>query len=110
MIEGVTILNKVAITGLPSWIKALAAVMLIIGTVVFAISMIKDDWPVWITIISIISGMLIMTVCGLLDLVIIKPGEYRYECTIEDSVSYNDIVENYKIIEQRGNIWVLEDK
>lgn len=40
----------------------------------------------------------------------VKTGEYRYECIIDDSVSYNEVVENYKIVEQRGDIWVLEDK
>lgn len=109
MVEGITILNKVAITGLPSWIMASAAIILIIGAIIFVISIIMVDWPVWTAIIPFISAVLIAAICVLLSLVI-KTGEYRYECIIDDSVSYNEVVENYKIVEQRGDIWVLEDK
>lgn len=109
MVEGITVLNKVAVTGLPSWVMVSAAVMLIIGAIVFVISIIMVDWPIWTAIIPFISAVLIAVICVFLSL-IIKTGEYRYECIIDDSVSYNEVVENYKIIKQRGDIWVLEDK
>ena len=109
MVEGITVLNKVAVTGLPSWVMVSAAVMLIIGAIVFVISIIMVDWPIWTAIIPFISTMLIAVTCVFLSL-IIKTGEYRYECIIDDSVSYNEVVENYKIVKQRGDIWVLEDK
>lgn len=53
--------------------------------------------------------LLIFVTCGILDTTI-KTGEYRYECIIDNSVSYNEVVENYNIIGQRGDIWILEDK
>lgn len=109
MAEGITILNKVAVTGLPSWVMISAAIVLIIGMIVFLISITMVDWPVWTAIIPFISAVLIGVTCVFLNL-IIKTGEYRYECVIDDSVSYNEVVENYKIIERRGDIWVLEDK
>lgn len=109
MVEGITVLNKVAVTGLPSWVMVSAAVMLIIGAIVFVISIIMVDWPIWTAIIPFISAVLIAVTCVFLNL-IIKTGEYRYECIIDDSVSYNEVVENYKIVKQRGDIWVLEDK
>lgn len=109
MVEGITILNKTAITGLPSWLVTSVTVILIIGIIVFVVSLIMVDWPVWAAIIPFISAMLIAITCALLGSVI-KTGGYRYECIIDDSVSYNEVVENYKIAEQRGDIWVLEDK
>ena len=108
MIEGITILNKTAVTGLPTWALVLAVVIFFIGAIVFAASMILDG-PVWVTISSLIISLSIMVTCGILNC-IVKTGEYRYECTIDDSVSYNEVVENYKIVEQRGDIWILEDK
>ena len=108
MIEGITILNKTAVTGLPTWALVLAFVIFFIGAIVFAASMILDG-PVWVTISSLIISLSIMVTCGILNC-IVKTGEYRYECTIDDSVSYNEVVENYKIVEQRGDIWILEDK
>lgn len=107
MIEGITILNKIAITGLPSWIMVSAIIIFTIGLLVFTVSIIAD-WPTWTVIISLV-GLLVLVICSILDATI-KTGEYRYECIIDDSVPYNEVIENYNIIEQRGNIWVLEDK
>lgn len=108
MIEGITILNKIAITGLPSWIMVSAIIIFTIGLLVFPISIIAE-WPTWTAIVPIIIILLVWLICGILNITI-KTGEYQYECIIDDSVPYNEVVDNYKIIEQRGNIWVLEDK
>lgn len=107
MAEGITILNKTAITGLPSWIMVSSVVILIIGFIVLVVA-ILTDWPAWIAIITFV-GLFVFVICGILDTTV-KTGEYRYECTIDDSVSYNEVVENYKIVKQRGDIWILEDK
>ena len=108
MVEGITVLNKIAITGLPSWIMVSSVVILAIGLIVLVVSLLAE-WPAWAAIVPIISAVLIFIICGILNC-IVKNGEYRYECTIDDSVSYNEVVENYKIVKQRGDIWVLEDK
>lgn len=34
----------------------------------------------------------------------------RYECTLDDTASFTEIYEKYNVVEQRGEIWVLEDK
>lgn len=107
MVEGITILNKIAIIGLPTWIITSAMIILIIGGLVFVVSVIAD-WPVWTGIFPLVC-LLIFVTCGILDTTI-KTGEYRYECIIDNSVSYNEVVENYNIIGQRGDIWILEDK
>lgn len=108
MVEGITVLNTTAVTGLPTWVSVLAFVIFFIGAIVFAVSMILDG-PVWVTASSLMIGLVVMIACGIFKYTV-KTGEYRYECTIDDSVSYNEVVENYKIIKQRGDIWVLEDK
>ena len=108
MVEGITVLNTTAVTGLPTWVSVLAFIIFFIGAIVFAVSMILDG-SVYITAYSLMIGLIVMFVYGILNYTV-KTGEYRYECTIDDSVSYNEVVENYKIVEQRGDIWVLEDK
>ena len=108
MVEGITILNKTAVTGLPTWALVLAFVIFFIGAIVFAASVILDG-PVWVTASSLMIGLIVMIAYGIFNCTV-KTGEYRYECIIDDSVSYNEVVENYKIIEQRGDIWILEDK
>lgn len=108
MLEGITILNKTAVTGLPAWVSVLAFVIFFIGAIVFAVSMILDG-PVRVTVSSLMIGLIVM-IAYVISSCTVKTGEYRYECTIDDSVSYNEVVENYKIVEQRGDIWVLKDK
>lgn len=34
----------------------------------------------------------------------------QYECTIDKDVSFVELYEKYDVIEQRGDIWVLEEK
>ena len=108
MIEGITVLNKIAVTGVPSWMMVFAIIISIIGFIVFAIAIIAK-WPAWKAIIPIIIILLIWFICGIFNITF-KTGEYQYECIIDDSVPYNKVIDNYKIIEQRGDIWVLEDK
>ena len=108
MIEGITVLNKIAVTGVPSWALVSAIIICIIGFIVFAISIIIE-WRTLTAIVPIIVILFIWFICGIFNITF-KTGEYRYECIIDDSVPYNKVVENYKIIEQRGDIWVLEDK
>lgn len=40
----------------------------------------------------------------------VPTGRYRYECIIDDDASFTDILEDYVVIEQRGDLWILEDK
>ena len=108
MIEGITVLNKIAVTGAPSWMMVSAIIISIIGFIVFAIA-INIKWPAWKVIIPIIIILFTWFICGIFNITF-KTGKYQYECIIDDSVPYNKVVENYKIIEQRGDIWVLEDK
>lgn len=107
MVEGITILNKIAVTGVPSWIALSAIILFTIGLLVFIVSIMADG-PVWTAIIPLVS-LLVLVAYSILNATI-KTGEYQYECIIDDSVPYNKVIENYNIIEQRGDIWVLEDK
>lgn len=108
MINGINVLNKVPLTGLPTWVDITLVALVILGIIVATISLIKD-WPAIVCKCSIlITVVALVAWLGLINTV--KTGEYRYECTIDDAVPYNEIVDNYNVIEQRGDIWVLEDK
>lgn len=39
-----------------------------------------------------------------------KIEKTRYECTIDDTTSFIEIIENYDVVDRRGDIWILEDK
>ena len=40
----------------------------------------------------------------------IPSGRYQYEAVIQDDVSIQEVYEHYNVIEQKGKIWILEDK
>lgn len=39
-----------------------------------------------------------------------ESGRNRYECLIDDTVSFVEVAENYNIVGRRGDLWILEDK
>lgn len=62
----------------------------------------------WIAVIGVIgSGVWL-----LLNAIIPgKPtGRYKYEVKISGTTTFKEVTDNYKIIDNRGQIWVLEDK
>ena len=113
MIEGIDILNKTMITDACSWaiiIITISLVVLIISTIAFVACVVMEYFNIanvcfWFLIISLVVMSLFL---------IINPqtetGRYRYEVTIDDSVSFLDLQERYNAIEQNGRIWTLEDK
>lgn len=62
----------------------------------------------WIAIIGVIG----CCVWELLNAVIpgAPTGRYKYEVKISDTTTFKEVTDNYKIIDNRGQIWVLEDK
>lgn len=34
----------------------------------------------------------------------------RYECLIDDTVPFVEVAENYDVVSQRGELWILEDR
>ena len=62
----------------------------------------------WIAVIGIIGCAVLL----LLNAAIpgAPTGRYRYEVKISDTTTFKEVTDNYKIIDNRGQIWVLEDK
>ena len=110
MIEGIDILNRTDIMAHPSWWTTLLVVFAIIAapSLVTALSCTND----WVGIISMI--MFAISMAALLVLGIIEPkeptGRYQYEVMMDESVPFEDVLENYDIVEQKGKIWILKDK
>lgn len=104
-----TILNATPIMVVPTWLCLLALFTLTIGATVAVVS--KFD-PVWLGICGLISA-----VFGIVLFARLSEGKYdvdsghvEYEVLISDETSFDDIMKDYDVIEQRGDIWVLRDK
>lgn len=110
--KGVDILNIEEISAVPEWID----IVIIIAVIVFIISIIilfisYDLWNVSFiaSIITMLISFIFIIVLGVND--IEEPtGRYRYEATIDESVSITEIYDRYKVVDRRGDIWILEDK
>ena len=109
-----SILNKTEILKdvTPTWWYAiLIASVVALIVMVFIEKKTESIFPALIIALTIIFGLIWSY--GVKPIVTkedVPTGRYRYECTIDDDASFVDITEKYVVVEQRGEIWVLEDK
>lgn len=118
MIDGITVLNmyvnKVTILNLGRLFEALWPMYIAIGIYII-INII--DWHIYDNAIYI--GLAVLGVIGTFIYIYTKPDKYfydtientiRYEVIVDESVSMTEFYNNYKIIDQRGDIWTIEVK
>lgn len=69
----------------------------------------KISTPImWVAVIGLIGGIIWMTLNEIIPGA--PTGRYKYEVKILDTTSFKEVTDNYKIIDNLGQIWVLEDK
>lgn len=105
MIEGITILNQTEITEMGLW-SLLVGVLAFIIVIFFIGAMAKFE--AWSAVLGGVVGFIVLV--SIFASSVEPTGRYRYECTIDKSVSMTEVYEKYEVVEQRGDIWVLEDK
>lgn len=98
-------------------------------TIVNQYPVMAERIPVWVIFLTILGiticsyilflclsnqcwSAVIASFCILLFLGVQKreTGRNRYECLIDGTTPFIEVAENYNIVEQRGDLWVLEDK
>ena len=65
---------------------------------------------VWVLGFSLVALTLVFGVILFYGSAKIESGRNRYECLIDDTVPFVEVVENYNIVGQRGELWILEDR
>lgn len=110
--NGITILNTIVIDECAKWASITALALGIICLCTFLLMLISsggaDTICFGITSVIALIGVLILGIGGQSHW---RTNERnQYECIIDDSVSINEVYENYNVIERRGDIWVLEEK
>lgn len=112
-----TVLNVIELTKTAPFMKWIVAGCLI-GVILFFIigiscagkGVIHDKIAGWCFVATVVS-LFAAIVCGAIsDNVVVPTGEYQYEITIDDETSFSEVIEKYNIIEQRGDIFVVEEK
>lgn len=112
MIEGIEVLNKTEIMTISDAGLIWTLILIIgglIGIVLFlCLTYINENFVIGtiFSILALFSGFVVLAAASES-----KPtGRYQYEVTIDESVLFDDVFENYDIIEQKGKLWILEDK
>ena len=80
------------------WVSMIA-LGLIAGSCFWCKDMIKTTWL-----------MAVIGVVGILGCIFWTPIETRYECLFKAGTAYTEIAQNWNVVEQRGDIWVVTVK
>ena len=117
MLEGIEILNKVEIMESPMWISVVGLVFCVLFFISFMAAIMdafKDfsDGHLWIFALGIvISYITIIIMSNVNKQLKTEPtGQYEYQVTIDDSVSINELLEKYEIVEVNGKIYIIREK
>lgn len=108
MIEGITILNQTEIIDFPAWASITISMLIVIAVLCVLFACAEKSLGLAVSSLIAMVGVIVVVLIGGLNPV--ETGRYEYEVTIDESVNFIDIYENYDVIEQRGDIWVIEDK
>lgn len=107
-----TILNQEPIMSAPAWVNtviALSFAALFIFLALLRVSM-EYKYLVLGTVSCILVVISIVTLASAMLTSSVPDGRNRYEVILDDTVPAKEIHEKYIVVEQRGDIWVLEDK
>ena len=119
--DGVTILNEIEVVQVMNDTFNYTAgfialtITVLIGTIIgFFIGRIQCDeisGTLAGALLGLVLGLLIMAVFGFaFSYPLETKTTVRYEVTVDDSVSLTEFYEHYNIIEQRGEIFIVEKK
>lgn len=109
--DGITILNTTIVDEYAQWVLPTVLALGLICIVALVLMINSND-----TRVPIFGTISLLAMIAMPIIVIASKSHWRtnernqYECIIDDSVSINEVYENYNVIERRGDIWVLEDK
>lgn len=109
--DGITILNTIIVDDYARWVlpTVLALGFICIVSLVLMLNS-NDSGVIIFGTISLLAMIAMPIIIGTSKSHWRTNQRNQYECIIDDSVSINEVYENYNVIERRGDIWVLEDK
>ena len=115
--DGITVLNEIVIDNTDGLIAGIVmnGLMIILALVILILSIkgLKDDnCPICVLtlIIAILTLFVGITILPLSISSLSDPPIVQYEVVISDNVSFTEFTEKYERIEQRGEIYVVQEK
>lgn len=101
-----TILNEIPVSVADTYL--IFPILIVAAMIFFVVGMLLliDNYTrsgFWLVTLSILYFIFFLLFCCETD-------HYRYEVIIDSSYSATELMNQYKVIEQRGEIWVIEDR
>ena len=113
MIDGVTILATEMVNKPAPWLEILGCILtiaLICGFLLVILYMfLESDWLFTVGMPMLICAAGLGLITCLLTNSITIPDYNTYEVILDDSVSMNEFMNTYEILEQRGQIYVVKE-
>lgn len=101
--EGITILNTIIMPNIILGVFTIAGLIaLLLGIFIY----LKDDELFGSALIVI--GITMSIIFGIIF--IGSEKKKQYEVTIDENVKFNEFMEHYKVIEQHGQIYIIEER
>lgn len=114
MIPGIHVLNSLTVHVNNDWIILIGIMISVFGGVLSAYGVLKMEEDNLKKFLPILILSILLTLGGFMVIAGAElwwhKTETRYEVTIDDSVSFNDFYDNYIILENRGEIFVITEK
>lgn len=107
MIEGVEILHATVITAWHTWTCVVAVVVPLVTWLI--VSILYEDCGFGF-FIGIAVFLLCLLIFGVFGVGLYETGKYEYKVIIDDSVSMNDFLDKYEIIDQEGKIYIVRER
>ena len=104
---GIEILSSTAVTTWPAWT---AVVAFVVAAIVTLAATLWSDNVFFGLVAGIFAFLLCATIFGVGGVGEYETGEYIYKVTIDDSVSMNEFLDKYEIIDQEGKIYTVKEK
>ena len=106
-----TVLNTVEIMDINPWVHYLIGAGLVVGVIgiiMMSRSPLYATLPMWVTISGI--AFMLVALIGIAVFPKVPTGKFQIEATFTDDFPFTSVMKEYEVIEQRGDIFLLEPK
>ena len=113
MIKGIEILNKTPITEPTESGAIIFTIMIVFGVIcgIICLTLLATDFDMTSVIFGVLATLLIISSIIFTELYPKKTtGRYKYEVTIDNDVSIQEVYDKYNVIDKDGKKWVIEEK
>ena len=113
MIDGVTVLASEVVMTSCAFINIMSYIflgLLVLGFILLLIGLVADSLGIVQTSVIMIGCSFVLFLISLpIDAATQIPDYTKYEVILDDSVSMNEFMNTYEVLEQRGQIYVVKE-